>query len=93
MQWLGGIPPPGRLSRDRKGSSITHFRPEIRFRLWRRLRRADGEYRWHHVRAEPLRDQQGTSSSGMACLLTSMMPRRPKTSYAAAKPIWRKHRG
>jgi PAS domain S-box-containing protein len=24
-----------------------------------RLRRADGEYRWHHVRAEPLRDRQG----------------------------------
>jgi PAS domain S-box-containing protein len=25
-----------------------------------RLRRADGEYRWHHVRSEPLRDPQGT---------------------------------
>ncbi|HEY6834198.1 MAG TPA: PAS domain-containing protein [Pseudolabrys sp.] len=24
-----------------------------------RLRRADGEYRWHHTRAEPLRDRQG----------------------------------
>jgi PAS domain S-box-containing protein len=24
-----------------------------------RLRRADGEYRWHHVRAEPLRDREG----------------------------------
>ena len=24
-----------------------------------RLRRADGEYRWHHIRAEPLRDRQG----------------------------------
>jgi PAS domain S-box-containing protein len=24
-----------------------------------RLRRADGEYRWHHVRCEPLRDRQG----------------------------------
>jgi C4-dicarboxylate-specific signal transduction histidine kinase len=24
-----------------------------------RLRRADGEYRWHHVRAEPLRDPDG----------------------------------
>jgi PAS domain S-box-containing protein len=24
-----------------------------------RLRRADGEYRWHHARAEPLRDRQG----------------------------------
>jgi PAS domain S-box-containing protein len=24
-----------------------------------RVRRSDGEYRWHHTRAEPLRDQQG----------------------------------
>jgi PAS fold len=24
-----------------------------------RLRRADGEYRWHHVRGEPLRDREG----------------------------------
>ncbi|HEY6832942.1 MAG TPA: PAS domain S-box protein [Pseudolabrys sp.] len=24
-----------------------------------RVRRADGEYRWHHTRAEPLRDQEG----------------------------------
>ena len=24
-----------------------------------RLRRADGEYRWHHVRGQPLRDRQG----------------------------------
>jgi PAS domain S-box-containing protein len=24
-----------------------------------RLRRVDGEFRWHHVRGEPLRDQQG----------------------------------
>jgi PAS domain S-box-containing protein len=24
-----------------------------------RLRRSDGEYRWHHVRGEPLRDRQG----------------------------------
>ena len=25
-----------------------------------RLRRADGEYRWHHTRGEPLRDRQGS---------------------------------
>jgi len=24
-----------------------------------RVRRVDGEYRWHHVRAEPLRDREG----------------------------------
>ncbi len=33
------------------------------------------------------------SFSGMACLLTSMKGRRPKTCYAAAKPVWPKHRG
>ena len=42
-----------------QGLSITQFRPEIRIRMWRRLRRADGEFRWHQVRGEPLRDQQG----------------------------------
>jgi PAS domain S-box-containing protein len=25
-----------------------------------RIRRSDGEYRWHHARGEPLRDRQGT---------------------------------
>ena len=29
------------------------------FQVVHRLRRADGEFRWHHARAEPLRDQQG----------------------------------
>jgi PAS domain S-box-containing protein len=29
------------------------------FQRVHRLRRADGEYRWHRVRAEPLRDRQG----------------------------------
>ena len=38
--------------------SLTRFRPELPTGL-HRLRRADGEYRWHHVRAEPLRDRQG----------------------------------
>jgi PAS domain S-box-containing protein len=28
------------------------------FQVVRRLRRADGEFRWHHARGEPLRDQQ-----------------------------------
>ena len=37
--------------------------------------------------------ERGGSSSGTACLLTLMKARRPKTGYAAAKPIWRKHRG
>jgi hypothetical protein len=58
-----------------------------------RLRRADGEFRWYHVRGEPLRDRQGrrdASSSSTAWLLISMKPRRPKTGYAAAKPIGRR---
>jgi PAS domain S-box-containing protein len=29
------------------------------FQVVHRLRRADGEYRWHHARGEPLRDRQG----------------------------------
>jgi PAS domain S-box-containing protein len=29
------------------------------FSIVHRLRRADGEYRWHHARAEPLRDPEG----------------------------------
>ncbi|MEA2892908.1 MAG: hypothetical protein QOI05_3701 [Bradyrhizobium sp.] len=29
------------------------------FEVVHRLRRADGEFRWHHARGEPLRDQQG----------------------------------
>src|SRR4029077_5179577 len=29
------------------------------FRVVHRLRRADGEYRWHDARGQPLRDQQG----------------------------------
>ena len=39
--------------------SITRFRPELPTRLCMRLRRADGEFRWHHARCEPLRDRQG----------------------------------
>ena len=37
--------------------------------------------------------ERGGSFSGTACLLILMKARRPKTGYAAAKPIWRKHRG
>src|SRR3984885_1682668 len=29
------------------------------FNVMHRLRRADGEYRWHHARGEPLRDPEG----------------------------------
>src|SRR3954465_8351884 len=29
-----------------------------------RLRRSDGEHRWHHTRAEPMRDQQGRTLQG-----------------------------
>ena len=30
------------------------------YQVVHRLRRADGEFRWHHVAAEPLRDRQGS---------------------------------
>ena len=39
--------------------SITRFRPELPYQAVHRLRRADGEFRWHHARGEPLRDRQG----------------------------------
>ncbi|WP_457155933.1 PAS domain-containing protein, partial [Mesorhizobium sp. P5_C1] len=29
------------------------------YQITHRLRRADGEFRWHHTRGEPLRDRQG----------------------------------
>ncbi|WP_442896172.1 PAS domain-containing protein [Bradyrhizobium sp. AZCC 2289] len=29
------------------------------FQVVHRLRRADGEFRWHHARGEPLRDREG----------------------------------
>ena len=45
-----------------------------------RLRRADGKYRWHHARGEPLRDKVGVSSSGSGCRSISMMARGRRTS-------------
>ena len=59
-----------------------------------RLRRADGEYRWHHARGEPLRDPTGAHHPVVwpVCRHRGSASR-PKTCYAAAKPIWRKHRG
>ena len=39
--------------------SLTPFRPETSYQAVHRLRRADGEYRWHHARGEPLRDRHG----------------------------------
>jgi PAS domain S-box-containing protein len=63
------------------------------FQAVSRLRRADGELRWHQTRGEPLRDREGKSSSGTACQSTSMNARRPKNGCAAANPIWRRRRG
>ena len=51
-----------------------------------RLRRADGEYRWHHSLGEPLATDGDASSNGTVCLLTSMNPKKPKIDCAAAKP-------
>jgi PAS domain-containing protein len=66
------------------GHAITTGTP---YEIVHRLRRRDGEYRWHQARGDPVRDRDGVS------LLTSMTPRRLKSGCAAAKPIWRKHRG
>ena len=58
-----------------------------------RLRRADGAFRWHHARCEPLRDRHGRIIQWYGLSVTSMKGRRPKTCYAAAKPVWPKRRG
>ena len=54
-----------------------------------RLRRADGEFRWHHVRCEPLRDEQGRVIQWYGLSIVDIDERQetPKTGCAAAKPI------
>jgi PAS domain S-box-containing protein len=47
---------------DREETAKTFFRAieaGESYNVIHRYRRADGEYRWHHVRGEPLRDPQG----------------------------------
>src|SRR6476646_6187039 len=39
--------------------SLSRCRPGTSYQALSRLRRADGEYRWHQVRAQPLRDREG----------------------------------
>jgi PAS domain S-box-containing protein len=40
--------------------ALSHaFQTGASFQAGHRLRRSDGEFRWHHSRAEPLRDRQG----------------------------------
>ena len=76
-----------------QGLSITQFRPEIRIRMWCVCAGRTASFVGTIFLVNLCAINKETSSSGMACLSTSMMPRRPKTSYAAAKRIWRKHRG
>jgi len=58
-----------------------------------RLRRADGEYRWHHARGEPLRDHDGRIIQWYGCPSTLMNSNRLRAGCAAAKAILRKHKG
>ena len=57
-----------------------------------RLRRADGEFRWHQLAVSRCATERGKSASGTACQSTSMNARRPKNGCAAANPIWRRRR-
>lgn len=47
-----------------------------------RLRRADGEYRWFLFRANPFRDESGTSSSGMEQTQISKIVNGPRMRFA-----------
>ena len=52
-----------RPTRRRRARTVNAFYHAIQtgtsYQTVHRLRRADGEYRWHHARGEPLRDEQG----------------------------------
>jgi hypothetical protein len=55
--WLSVLHPDDAPDTERV---VNHaFRTGEPFQAVHRLRRADGEYRWHRVRAEPLRDHEG----------------------------------
>ena len=76
-----------------QGLSLTQFRPELPTRLCTVCVGRTASFVGTMLVVSLCAINRDASSSGMACLLTSMKPRRPKTGYAAAKPIWRKHRG
>ena len=76
-----------------QGLSITQFRPELRTRLCTVYVGRTASFVGTILVVSLCATDRDALSSGTACLSTSMKPRRPKTGYAAAKPIWRKHRG
>jgi C4-dicarboxylate-specific signal transduction histidine kinase len=55
---VGKVPSPGRLRRTIK-AFFRSVQTVESYSAIHRLRRADGEYRWHHARGEPLREPEG----------------------------------
>ena len=57
--WLGGNSCTRTTFRTLQRLSHHAIQTGISYEAVHRLRRSDGEYRWHHARGEPLRDRQG----------------------------------
>jgi hypothetical protein len=73
--------------------SITQFRPELRTRVSCVCAARTASFVGTMLVVSRCVMVKDALSSGTACLLILMKARRPKTGYAAAKPIWRIHRG
>src|SRR3954471_21022271 len=73
--------------------SIMQFRPELRTRLCTVYVGLTASFVGTILVPSLCAMDRDASSNGTACPLTSTKPRRPKTGYAVAKPIWPKHRG
>jgi PAS domain S-box-containing protein len=73
--------------------SIRQFRPELPTRLCTVCVGRTANIVGAMLAVSRCATARGGSSSGTACLLILMKARRPKTGYAAAKAIWRKHKG
>jgi len=83
---LGGVRHPADIQEPKAfGTQSTELRTRVSC-----LRRGDGEFRWHDARCEPLRDR-GNIIQCMASV-RHYEGKKPKTCYAAAKPIWRSTR-
>ncbi len=58
------------------------------FQMEQRLRRADGEYRWHWVRRVPLRDENGEVIRWYGVATASRTRSGPSARSSGARPIW-----
>ena len=63
------------------------------YQVLSRLRRADGEYRWHHIRAEPLRDRQGNIIQWYGLSVDIDEAKQAEDLLRRSEAIWRKRNG